>query len=199
MTLIWVLGAFLFGSLPFSVWVGRLALGRDIRQIGDGNPGATNVLRAGGRGWGALAGFLDAMKGVVPIGLAYWFAGLRGVELIIVALAPVLGHAFSPFLHFKGGKAVAVTFGIWVGLTLYELPTVMGLMLLFWFKTVTISGWAVVLTLISGLAYLALARPDPALLGVMVGNLLILVWRHRADLAQPIELRPWLRKQPDIL
>lgn len=199
MTLIWALGAFLSGSLPFSVWIGRLALGRDIRQVGDGNPGATNVLRAGGRGWGALAGFLDAMKGVVPVGLAYWFAGLRGVELVVVALAPILGHAFSPFLHFKGGKAVAVTFGIWVGLTLYELPTVMGLMLLFWFKTVTISGWAVVLTLISGLAYLALARPDPALLGVMVGNLLILAWRHRTDLAQPIGLRPWLRKQPGIL
>ena len=72
-------------------------------------------------------------------------------------------------------------------------------MLFFWFKAVTISGWAVVLTLLSGLAYLALARPDPALLAVMAGNLLILAWRHRADLAQPIGLRPWFRKQPSIL
>ncbi len=199
MILIWTLAAFISGSLPFSVWIGRLALGRDIRQVGDGNPGATNVLRAGGRGWGALAGFLDAMKGVIPAGLAYWFAGLRGVELVIVALAPILGHAFSPFLGFKGGKAVAVTFGIWAGLTIYELPIVLGLMLFFWFKAVTVSGWAVIFTLVSGLAYLALARPDPALLAVMAGNLLILTWRHRADLAQPVGLRPWFRKQPGVL
>ena len=66
----WIAAAFVCGSLPFSVWVGRLALGKDIRAFGDGNPGATNVLRAGGKWLGAIAAVLDASKGFIPVGLA---------------------------------------------------------------------------------------------------------------------------------
>jgi glycerol-3-phosphate acyltransferase PlsY len=105
-TLIWTLIAFIAGSLPFSVWVGRLALRTDIRRYGDHNPGATNVGRAGGWQWGALALLLDMLKGALPVGLAWYWGGLAGWALLPVALAPVLGHGYSPFLGFRGGKAL---------------------------------------------------------------------------------------------
>ena len=185
----WIAAAFVCGSLPFSVWVGRLALGKDIRAFGDGNPGATNVLRAGGKWLGAIAAVLDASKGFIPVGLATFVMHFTSFELAAFALAPILGHAFSPFLEFKGGKAVGVTFGIWVGLTIWEAPTVLGLMLAYWFQFVTVSGWAVMLALSSLGLYLVLAHPDPALLLVLVGNILILAWTHRSDLRQPLGLR----------
>jgi glycerol-3-phosphate acyltransferase PlsY len=194
MFIVWVVAAFLCGSLPFSVWVGRLALGRDIRAYGDGNPGATNVLRAGGKKLGALAAFLDAAKGFVPVGLAAYAAHFTGTELAAIAAAPILGHAFSPFLQFKGGKAVGVTFGIWIGLTIWEAPTVLGLMLAYWFQFVTISGWAVMLALGSLGIYLLLAHPDPILLMVLVANMLILAWTHRADLCERLSFRKALDK-----
>lgn len=192
---VWVIAAFLSGSLPFSVWVGQLALRTDIRRYGDGNPGATNVLRSGSRGWAALALLFDSLKGAVPVGLAYFWAGLTGWPLVVVALAPVLGHAFSPLLRFRGGKAVAVTFGIWTGLTLWEGPTVLGLALGLWFAIIAVDGWAMLLALFSLLAYLLLARPDADMLTIWMGNTLILAWKHRADLAQWPHPRLWLKKK----
>src|SRR5690242_19021308 len=106
--LIWISIAFFCGALPFSVWIGQRVLKKDIRRYGDTNPGATNVLRAGGRGAAALALLLDFLKGALPVALAHFQANFTGWPLVGVALAPVLGHAFSPFLRFKGGKAVAV-------------------------------------------------------------------------------------------
>lgn len=191
----WIILSFLSGALPFSVWVGRLALQTDIRRYGDGNPGATNVVRSGGKGWGALALLLDTLKGTLPVGLAYFWAGLAGWLLVAVAVAPVAGHAFSPLLRFRGGKAVAVTFGMWAGLTLWEGPTVLGLALGLWFALVVVDGWAVILAMFSLLAYLLLARPDPVLLVIWAGNTLILAWKYRSDLLQAPALRSWLRRQ----
>lgn len=194
----WIIASFLSGSLPFSVWVGRLALRTDIRRYGDGNPGATNVLRSGGKGWGALALLLDTLKGAIPVGLAYFWAGLTGWPLAVVAVAPVVGHAFSPLLRFRGGKAVAVTFGIWAGLSLWAGPTILGLALAFWFALLAVDGWAMILAMFSLLAYLLLAWPDPALLAVWAGNTLILAWKHRSDLAQSPGLRSWLSRQKTL-
>ncbi|MBN1218261.1 MAG: glycerol-3-phosphate acyltransferase [Anaerolineae bacterium] len=194
-TLVWFIIGFGCGALPFSVWVGRLALRTDIRGYGDYNPGAANVIRAGGWWWGMLALLLDYFKGVIPVGMAHFFAGLTGGSLAVVALAPVLGHAYSPFLGFRGGKAVAVTFGIWTGLTLGEIPLVLGLLLVFWFIVVAASGWAVLLAMLGLLPYLLLIHFDPVLLAVWVGNMLLLTWKHRAELKQPPGLRSWLKKR----
>ena len=200
MTLLaWVMLAFLAGSLPFSVWIGALVLRTDIRRHGDGNPGATNVLRSGGKKWGAVALLLDSHKGAIPVGLAFFGAGLAGWPLVAVALAPVAGHAFSPFLRFRGGKAVAVTFGIWSGLTLWQVPTILGLLLGAWFALVANSGWVVLLAMLSLLLYLGLAGADPTLLAVWLGNSLVLAWKHRSELARQSELRPWLRKLVDTV
>lgn len=197
-TLLWIVIGFVSGSLPFSVWVGRLALRTDIRRYGDRNPGASNVIRAGGWTWGALALLLDYFKGAIPVGVAHFFVGLSGWSLVAVALAPVLGHAYSPFLNFRGGKAVAATFGIWTGLTLGEIPILLGLLLGVWFAVVATSGWAVMLAMLSLLLYLLFFHLDPVLLTVWVGNTLLLAWKHRAELGQTPDLRSWLNKRSSL-
>ena len=128
--LIWSCIGFILGSIPFSVWLGRVVLHKDIRAYGDGNPGAANVLRAGGRLVGVVAILLDFAKGAIPVGVAVFVVRMSGWRLVPVALAPVLGHAFSPFLSFRGGKAIATTFGVWTGLTLWLGPTIIGLSLM---------------------------------------------------------------------
>ena len=101
--------AYLLGALPFSVWIAR-ARGVDVRKVGSGNPGATNVLRAAGRGAGVLALACDAGKGVLAVVIARlvmtspaWWGW--------AALAAVCGHVFSVFLAFRGGKGVATAAG----------------------------------------------------------------------------------------
>lgn len=199
--LLWAVLAFFAGALPFSVWVGRLTLGSDIRTFGDSNPGATNVLRAGGKGAAAVALLLDFAKGALPVGLAYLWGGWNGPALALIAIMPVLGHAFSPFLGFQGGKAVAVTGGVWCGLTAWEGPTVGGLLLLVATVLIGANGWAVVLAMTGMLLYFAItpaswntmiARPDLATLTlVWLGNMTVLIWKHRHDLTRP----PLLRSQ----
>ena len=197
---LWVLFAFLCGSLPFSVWIGKLYLKTDIRAVGDANPGATNVYRAGGRAVAALAVFLDFMKGAVPVGLAFLWAGFTYPALACVSLAPIAGHAFSPFLGGHGGKAVAVTFGVWAGLTGWEGPIVAGVLLLFGVVLFGANGWAVMTALFGLGVYMVFVsplwdsgypQPDTAtLLGVSIGNMAIVGWKHRTDLTKPPNFRP---------
>lgn len=187
--ILWILIGFISGSIPFSLLLGKAALKRDIRNFGDGNPGATNVFRAGGRWVGAAAILLDAFKATIPIAAAYFWGGLSPTAMVAMALAPLIGHAFSPFLQFRGGKAVAAMFGMWAGLTLGEMPIIIGLFMALFVKLVRPDGWSVMLSLAGGLAYLLLHHPDPFLLAVWAGSTVILAYTHRADLAQ----RPHLR------
>lgn len=192
---LWIAFAFFCGSLPFSVWVGKFALRTDIRQFGDANPGAANVFRAGSKGWGALAIVLDILKGAVPVGLANYGAHITGWSLAIIALAPIAGHAFSPFLHFKGGKAIAVSLGIWCGLTLYQVPLVLGLILGIYIVLFTNNGLSTMLGFASLIGYLLIIAAPLWMLGVWLGNLIIVTWKHRADLTQPTTLRPWVKRR----
>lgn len=187
--LLWTLIAFFSGAIPFSVLIGRLVLGRDIRTVGDGNPGGANVMRAGGKVWGGLAVFLDALKGAIPVGVAYGGAGLDGFSIVPVALAPLLGHACSPFLRFRGGKAVATTFGVWTGLTLWQGPVILGVWLLLCYYLLDVDGWAVLLMMLGFLPYLLFTPTPPAFLLIWLGNVLLLAWKHRSDLRR----RPGLR------
>ena len=190
--LLWYPIAFLAGSMPFSLWVGQYFLGKDIRTVGDANPGATNVLRAGGKGIAALALLLDFLKGALPVGLAHYQFGFSGWALVTLALLPVLGHAFTPFLHGRGGKAVATTGGIWCGLTIWEGPTVGGLLLGCCTYLLGANGWAVITALSGMVLYLGLtpsawnglaARPDPWVVWLVgAGNLAVIAWKHRSDL-----------------
>ncbi len=192
----WIALSFLLGALPFSVWIGRWALQRDITAVGDHNPGATNVLRSGGVGWFVLALILDIAKAAAPVGVAAQLWQWNGWQMWAVAMAPPLGHAFSPFLRFRGGKAVAAAFGVWIGLTLWTMPVVALLSLLFWFTLQTSSGWAIILTLLTMLGALAIWQPDPLLLGVAAGQLALMIFTHRADLTTRPRLAPfwWVKK-----
>jgi glycerol-3-phosphate acyltransferase PlsY len=190
---LWPVLAFLSGSIPFSVWLGQWFLAENIRRYGDGNPGATNVAKAGGLGWGAVAAILDVLKGAIPVGAAYLGAGLRGWPMVATALAPVVGHVFSPFLGGRGGKGLATTIGIWSGLTAGEAPLMLGIFFAVGELLLTVDGWAVLFGLGGLLAHLLLNHPDPLLLGVWLGNTLLLAWTYREDLARRPGLRRWWR------
>ncbi len=188
----WTALAFLSGALPFSVWVGRLALRTDIRQYGDHNPGASNVMRAGSKFWGGIAILLDGFKGAIPIWMAVGWGNVVGWPLAIVAIAPVLGHAYSPFLGFRGGKAVAVTFGVWSGLTLWFAPTVLGITLAVALAILVVPGWAVMAGMAVLPAALAFYQPNPIFVPLWLMNAAILAWKHREDLRQTPRLRDGL-------
>ena len=180
---------FWLGAVPFSVWLGKWFLRQDVRRTGDHNPGATNVFRSGSRGLGLLVLLLDISKAAVPVGLAYNDFEIRGWPLVMIAAAPPLGHAFSPFLNFRGGKALATVLGVWIGLTWWKasLAAVAGVLaglLLF-----AQAGWAVMVGLLAILATLLLWLPDPLLLAVLAGQFLLLGWTHRADLRSRPRLR----------
>ncbi len=191
--LIWTTLAFVAGALPLSVWIGNLTLGDDIRRYGDGNPGATNVLRAGGKGWALLAAALDMLKGALPVALAYVVAGIQDVRIVPIALAPLVGHCFSPLLSWHGGKGVAVTGGIWIGLT-YGIGGAVGTLFMTLGNVVQDGdGWAVLLGLLSIGGYLALFNRDGVLFVIWALNSLLVLWRYRESFHHSPHWRSWIQ------
>lgn len=193
---LWTIAGFSLGSLPLSLWLGRASTGKDIRQFGDGNPGGTNVGRASGKkSLAALAIFLDAVKAALPVALAHYVFEVDGWALTPVIVAPILGHAFSPFLRFRGGKALAATLGSWSALTVPFGPFVMTLSLLAFHKLQTVPGWAVAGALLALLAFLGALGLTLPIFVAWLGTTAILLYKHRADLAQTPHLRIRTEKQ----
>jgi glycerol-3-phosphate acyltransferase PlsY len=124
---LWLALAFLCGSVPFG-WLVARARGVDLARIGSGNIGATNVARALGWGWGGTVLLLDTLKGLIPVAALTWCLASvseasaplawRHPLLMLAGLAAVLGHTFTPWLGFRGGKGVAT--GLGVVLALYQ-------------------------------------------------------------------------------
>jgi glycerol-3-phosphate acyltransferase PlsY len=189
-TIFWTVAGFLIGSIPFSVILGKLFVRTDIRNVGDGNPGGTNALKAGGVKVGAPAILLDIGKGFLPVYLARRY-GVAGWELVPVCLAPVLGHAFSPFLKFHGGKALGATGGAWVGLIglwafpLYALLAVPATLLQ------TENGWSANAGMLALLSY-AVLYGEPWMVAFAALNWALIVWTHRHELAHRPQPRPWV-------
>lgn len=125
--LAYTFAAYLAGAVPWSVWLSRAVAKTDPRTLTDGNPGAANAFRAAGRGVGIAVLVLDFLKAFVPVLVARWGLQLPDEQMFWVALAPMLGHAFSIFLRFRGGRGLTAMFGVWAGITLYEVPLLMGL------------------------------------------------------------------------
>lgn len=192
---LWTAIGFLSGSLMFSQWLARAFLRADLRTVGDGNPGTTNVFKAGGKWIGVLAFVLDVLKGAIPVALARYAIGIDGIGLVAVSLAPVLGHAFSPFMRFNGGKAVAVTFGVWMALSFWEVPFLGGVALALWYTCISNSGWAMAMTLASLFVYLLLFGANPLLLVIFALNAVIIMFKYRADLSRSPALRPWISRR----
>ena len=192
MILLWTLIGFGLGSLPFSLWVGRLLLHADIRDYGDGNPGATNLWRAGSPPAAVLGALLDAAKAAAPVSIAHFVLHIEGWWLVPIALAPLAGHAFSPLLRFRGGKAVASTFGVWIGLTgvggVLMLAVCFGVIYAF----NSADAWTPVLGLTSWLVFLVLRDAELSLRAVATVNLALIMYRHREDLVEGARRRRWL-------
>lgn len=177
---LWTVATYLIASIPFAVIVGKVFLKKDIRDYGDGNPGATNVRRAGGtHSQYALAVFLEMMKAIVPVGAPYEL-GWTSWEVMPLAFAAILGHMFSIYLGFKGGKAIAVSGGVWIGLLILEGIILIPLALVFWYYVVNEDEWAIMLTMLTLFAYLVITRfDDPAILLIWVGNMVLIIYTHR--------------------
>jgi len=196
----WVLAAFFSGSLMFSYWLGLLAQ-RDVRQVGDGNPGGINLWKAAGARLGLLGIALDFSKGYVPV-LAAMSAGYRsGHELALIAAAPVFGPLFSPFLKFRGGKGIAVTFGVWSALTAFRASLALAVTLLILhvlFRKIIggrvapsdVDGFEVTLGVMLLPGYLVMAGYPSGILMFWLLNFLLILYAHR----QPVVhvLRYWL-------
>lgn len=197
MVLLWSLLGFLAGSIPFAFLIGKLLFHIDIRSYGDGNPGATNLWKARGFGWGAIAYIFDFLKGALPVGLCFYLFHITDWGIVPVALAPVAGHAFSPFLKFHGGKAIATTYGIWAGLTIWEVPLMLVLSTYLFSAFQKIHSWIQVITMLSLLGFILIRFTNqPSLypfIAVWAGNFAIIVIRHFS------ELRCWPQPQPWIL
>jgi glycerol-3-phosphate acyltransferase PlsY len=172
--------AYLLGSVPFGLLVARLQGNVDLRRVGSGNIGATNVLRAVGKGAAAVTLLGDIGKGAAAVAMARGLGASSGV-VAAVALGAVLGHLFPLFLGFRGGKGVATTLGV----VLAAMPAVGGLLLVVWLLVATVWRY-------SSLAALAAAASLPGLVWLLDGRgamlllggvlTLLLFWRHRENI-----------------
>jgi len=172
--------AYLAGSVPFGLLIARLKGNVDLRRVGSGNIGATNVLRAVGKGAAALTLVGDIGKGAAAVVLARAL-GASSPVVAAVALAAVLGHLFPIFLGFRGGKGVATTLGV----VLAAMPVVGGLLLLVWLLIAVVWRYSSLAVLAAAAALPALAwlldgRPVMVLFGAVSAGLIF--WRHRENI-----------------
>jgi acyl phosphate:glycerol-3-phosphate acyltransferase len=117
-----IIAAYLLGAVPFAFLIAKL-YGKDLRQIGSGNIGATNLARACGRKWGYICFGLDVFKGLIPMAVVSQLANHQSsteiVLWLVVGLAAILGHVFPIYLKFKGGKGVSTSLGVALGMWPY--------------------------------------------------------------------------------
>ena len=183
------LGAFAAGSIPFGFLVAR-ARGRDIRREGSGNIGATNVGRVMGTRFAILVFILDFAKGLIPTLLVarmtHSSIALFGLSLptaVTAAILAVLGHMYSPFLRFRGGKGVATALGGFVALSPEASLSVFGI----WVLVLLLSGFVSLASLIASWAFPLLAYSLGADSSIRWGGAVIalfITWRHRSNIAR---------------
>jgi len=184
LTLVFIVAAYLLGSISFAVLTSKVFGIADPRTYGSGNPGATNVLRSGKKAAAALTLLGDAAKGWLAVALAMHFAShdAQGVLLVaLVFLAVFLGHVFPIFLKFKGGKGVATALGVLLALNI-------------WLGLAALATWLVIALVfrLSSLAALMAAAGAPiyamvlGLPGVWVlasaTMSMLLIWRHKSNI-----------------
>lgn len=178
--LLWAVIGYLIGSIPFGVVVARVMGLGNLREIGSGNIGATNVLRTGSKPAAAATLLLDAGKGAVALLLACSLVGEDAAQ--VAALAAMIGHCFPVWLKFKGGKGVATFLGI-----LLALAWPVGLAAcVFWL----IGAGVTRMSSMGGLASAAISSVLVVLMGYGIGYVLsilltvIVFWRHRENIAR---------------
>ncbi len=178
--ILWAALGYLLGSIPFGMIVARVMGLGNLRQIGSGNIGATNVLRTGNKAAAALTLLFDAAKGAVAVLLARALAGEDAAQ--IAALAAFLGHCFPVWLGFKGGKGVATFLGLWLALD-WRVGVACCLT---WLVAALIwrisSVGALAAAALSTTWIMVLTDGSTFILGIALT--LLLYWRHSANLAR---------------
>lgn len=188
--LFWTLVGFLLGAVPFSLLMGKLFANKDIRTVGDGNPGGANAIKAGGVKAGIPAILLDIGKGFLPVYLAQKY-GLAGWSLIPVCLAPILGHAFSPFLHFRGGKALGPTAGAWIGLIGLWVFPIYGVLAIPFTIFQSEDAWSANAGMIALLGY-SILYSESWMVAFAALNAILIAWTHHRNLGSLPQLRCWV-------
>ncbi|MHB8622034.1 MAG: glycerol-3-phosphate 1-O-acyltransferase PlsY [Sulfuricaulis sp.] len=175
--------AYLLGSVSTAVVIARVLGLADPRDVGSKNPGATNILRYGGKAAAALTLTGDVLKGAIPVLIARELT-TDAVIITLTGFGAFLGHLFPVFFSFRGGKGVATALGVWLALNLWEglalLATWVLVVLVFRF-----SSLAALVTAVAAPVYVAwLAPPGAAYLSSMIVMSGILIIRHRSNIRQ---------------
>jgi glycerol-3-phosphate acyltransferase PlsY len=183
--------AYFVGSIPTALWLGRALTGKDIREFGSGNLGATNACRVLGKKIGLIVLFADMLKGLAPVAL---FPGLLGMHdassgtYLAIGAAAILGHIFSCFVHFRGGKGVATSMGVFLAIA----PKAMIALIVIGIVIIWLTGY-VSAAAIAGAVLLPIffyfSRADAIVL--FFGELIaiIIIIRHKANLQRLFEGR----------
>ncbi len=179
-----VIAAYLIGGIPFGYVLVRLKSGRDVRDMGSGNIGATNVLRTQGRSLGIATLLLDIAKGWFAVWLAARLTDGDTLYISLAALAVVLGHAFPVFLKFQGGKAVASFVGAFLYLTPLPLAATVVVFVVAVAVTRFISMGSILGAFTFPLAVYLIDHPPVEVLAAAILGGLFIVWRHKANISR---------------
>jgi glycerol-3-phosphate acyltransferase PlsY len=182
-TLFALVASYLVGAIPTSYLVGRLFKGIDLREHGSKNLGATNLYRVLGWRYAVPVGLFDMAKGAVPVLLFAPRVSSSELFALLCGVTAVVGHVFSAFVRFKGGKGVATAAGVMLGLA----PAALGVALLVWLVLVYLTGYvslgSIAAAAVFPLAVLLLERPTRAeILWIDVALAAGIVWLHRANI-----------------
>jgi glycerol-3-phosphate acyltransferase PlsY len=175
--------AFLLGSLPTAYWVVKYVKKIDIRQYGSGNVGATNAARVLGRGYGLVVLIIDFLKGLLPTLLALKWAGPYDAHWI--GLAAILGHIFTPFLGFKGGKGIATGSGV----LSIVFPPLFGICFIVWllfFLLTKIASISSIIAVTSGLIVALILKYSMSAVCFLSVVFLLVLWTHRTNISRLI-------------
>lgn len=175
-----VLAGYLLGSIPFGLLLTKMSGAGDLRAIGSGSIGATNVLRTGRKGLAAATLLLDAGKGAVAVLLASRFA--PGYEPA-AALAAFVGHCYPVWLRFRGGKGVATAFGILLAMQLYGIALFCALVWLAVLAVARISSLSSLSAAVAAPLAAALSG-RPAQIPLMAALAILIIWKHRPNIAR---------------
>lgn len=171
--------AYLFGSIPSGYVLGKLS-GVDVRQVGSGNVGATNVARAAGKRLGILTLLADTLKGMAPVAIGLWMH-LPPEAVAAVASAAFLGHLYPIFLKFRGGKGVATGLGALLVIAPLATMLLVGVFVAVVFPTRLVSLSSIIAAALAPAALWLFFQPPPI---VWMGAFLaaMIVWRHRGNI-----------------
>jgi len=193
-----ILLSYFIGAVPVAYIVGRLVKGIDIREYGSGNVGATNVFRVLGKPWGILVFVLDTLKGILPVVIlgnyfAMQYTGIvRNLIFLSLGISSILGHIWTIFLRFKGGKGVATSLGVLLGLAtqIQGLGKVIFFLIILWififaiFRMVSLASVAAafafpVFTIIFGL-------PIEIIVAAFILATCV-IWRHQPNIRRILQ------------